>query len=104
MSLHTQLPSKALKHLFSGSTWLPAKNSEEIDKVTDGYTSVGCYTAQLPAHMPNVGAEIAGRHQGKGCAPDSKVPRLGIPWGRQVELKTHPVPGPWVSSCSGSPH
>lgn len=65
MSLRTQLPSKVPKHLFSGSTWLSAKNSEEIDKVTDGCTSVGCYTAQLPAHMPTVGAEIAGGTRAK---------------------------------------
>lgn len=84
MSLHNQLPLKVPKHLFSGSTWLSAKNSKEIDKVTDGCTSVGYYTAQLPAHMPTVGTEFAGGHQGKGCAPDSKVPRLGIMDGRPL--------------------
>lgn len=52
--------------VLSGSTWLSVKN-EEIDKVTDGYMSVGCYKTQLPAHRPPVGVEIAGGTKAKAA-------------------------------------
>lgn len=51
--------------------------------------SVDCYTAQLLAPRPSVGAEGAGGTKANACyiavSPDSKMTRLGIRNGRVLE-------------------